>query len=70
MVTERKENIEPANPFIPGIEIALGHRESMPKVQQSVHVRIRKSLEELRVLIGLSYKILMSLPNISGSLFK
>jgi hypothetical protein len=70
MISEWEEHIKTIDTFIPSIEVALGHRESVSKMEKAVHVRVGKSLKELRLLIGLSYKILVPLPDVTCSWFE
>lgn len=70
METEREQYIISAKSFIPSIEVAFSHWKSMTKMQQSVHIGIWESFKEFRFFVGLNCKVLISLPDISGSLFQ
>ena len=63
METKGEENVKAVQSFIPSIEVAFGHRESMSKVEGAIHIWIGKCLKELLFFIGLSYEKLVSFPN-------
>jgi hypothetical protein len=70
MVTEREQNIVTVQSFIPSIEIAFGHGESVAQVQQAIHVGVRESLKEFGFLVGFDSEILIPFPDVPGSFFQ
>lgn len=70
MEAEGEEDVESAEALVPSVEIALGHRESVAEVEESVHVGVRESLKELGLLVGLSDEILVTVPDVPGPLLE
>jgi hypothetical protein len=52
METEWKKNVIAVQSFVPGVEVAFGHGEGVAQVEQTIHVSIRKGLEEFGFLVG------------------
>jgi hypothetical protein len=70
MIAEREEYVVVVESFVPSIEITLGHREGMSKVEYTIHVGIGKCLKEFAFFIGLDNEKLVSFPDVSGSLLE
>lgn len=70
MITERKQDVITAKSFIPSIEITFCHWKCMTQMQKSIHICVRESFKKFGFFIGLNWKILISLPNVSCSLLK
>lgn len=70
MEAEGEEDIIASDAFIPGIEVALGHGEGVSEVEGAVHVGEGEGLEVFRLRVGLSSKILVSFPDVSGPSLK
>lgn len=66
METEGEKYIVSSYAFVPGIEVAFGHREGVTQVEGAVHVGVGECLEKLRLLVRLSHEVLVTLPYKSG----
>lgn len=69
METEREQNVIAVKSFIPCVEITFSHWECMTQMQKTIHIGIWECLKEFGFLIGLYWEILISIPDISSSLF-
>lgn len=52
MESEREQYIISVKSFIPGVEVAFGHGEGVPQMEETVHVGVGESLEELGLFVG------------------
>lgn len=69
MEAEWEQYIISVKSFVPGVEITFGHGEGMAQVEEAVHVGVGEGLEVFGFLVGLYGEILISFPDVSGSLF-
>ena len=63
MEAEGEEDVVAVEALVPGVEVALGHREGMTEVEGAVHVGVGESLEPLGLLVGFHLPIAVPLPN-------
>lgn len=69
MIAKGEEYVETTDAFVPGIEVALGHGEGVPEMEQPVHVGVGEGLEELGLLVGFSFEIVVPVPDVACSWF-
>lgn len=69
MESKGEKDIEAFESLIPGVKVTLSHTEGVTQVKSAVHIWERKSLKELGLLmVGLDWEIVVSFPDVSGSL--
>jgi hypothetical protein len=65
-----EEDVESTQSLVPGVEIALGHRESVAQMEQAIHIGEGESLEEFGLLAWLHCEKLVPVPDEAGALLK
>jgi len=62
--------VEAGDSFVPSIEVTFSHGESVAQMESAVHVWVGECFEILRLFVGFTGEILVSIPNGSGPLLE
>ncbi len=65
MVSKGEQDVVASQSLVPGIEVTLGHGESMTQMEAAVHVREREGLKVLGFLIRFRLEVPIPLPNLA-----